>query len=176
MDQVSLGVRPMGRSEERMADLFALHAPDAYRLAYLLTGDRHGAADIVQDAFVRLFGRFRDIREPAAFRSYLRTTVVNLSRDRFRKLRSDRERVAREVSLRQDRAARIPDIESRDSMIAAIRALPSRQQAALVLRYYEDLSEVETAEVLRCSVSAVKGLVLRATTTLRERLRGEQWI
>jgi RNA polymerase sigma-70 factor (sigma-E family) len=159
-----------------MADLFALHAPDAYRLAYLLTGDRHGAADIVQDAFVRLFGRFRDIREPAAFRSYLRTTVVNLSRDRFRKLRSDRERVAREVSLRQDRAARIPDIESRDSMIAAIRALPSRQQAALVLRYYEDLSEVETAEVLRCSVSAVKGLVLRATTTLRERLRGEQWI
>jgi RNA polymerase sigma-70 factor (sigma-E family) len=166
----------MGRSEERMADLFALHAPDAYRLAYLLTGDPHGAADIVQDAFVRLFGRFRDIREPAAFRSYLRTTVVNLSRDRFRKLRSDRERVAREVSLRQDRAARIPDIESRDSMIAAIRALPSRQQAALVLRYYEDLSEVETAEVLRCSVSAVKGLVLRATTTLRERLRGEQWI
>lgn len=176
MDEVGVEALPMGRTEERMAELYAVHAPHAYRLAYLLTGDRHAAADIVQDAFVRLFGRFRDIREPAAFRSYLRSTVVNLSRDRFRKLRSDRERLAREASLRQDRAAPTPDIESRDSMIAAIRALPSRQQAALVLRYYEDLSELETAEVLRCSVSAVKGLVLRATTTLRERLRGEPWI
>jgi RNA polymerase sigma-70 factor (sigma-E family) len=166
----------MGRSEERMAALYVGHAPDAYRLAYLLTGDRHAAADIVQDAFVRLFGPFRDLREPAAFHSYLRRTVVNLSRDRFRKMRSDRERLARAGSLRQDREAGLPDIESRDTVMEALRSLPTRQQAALVLRYYEDLSEQETAEALRCSVSAVKGLVLRATTTLRERLGGEQWI
>ena len=175
MDEIGVEALPMGRSEERLAELYVAHAPDAYRLAYLLTGDRHAAADIVQDAFVRLFGRFRDLREPAAFHPYLRKTVVNLSRDRFRKLRSDRERLARQESLRQERAAGLPDIEGRDAVIEAVRTLPPRQQAALVLRYFEDLSEQETAEALGCSVSAVKGLVLRATNTLRERLRGEAW-
>jgi RNA polymerase sigma-70 factor (sigma-E family) len=165
----------MGRSEERMAELYGAYSQDAYRLAYLLTGDRHPAADVVQDAFVRLFGRFRDLREPAAFPSYLRATVVNLSRDRFRKLRSDRRRLARQGSLREERAPGIPDIEGRDAVMDALRTLPPRQQAVLVLRYYEDLSEQDTAAALGCSVSAVKGLVLRATNTLRQKLRGEAW-
>jgi RNA polymerase sigma-70 factor (sigma-E family) len=173
VDEIGLGEASVSRSEDRMAELYAAHAPDAYRLAYLLIGDGHAAADVVQDAFVRLFGRFRDLRDPDAFRSYLRKTVVNLSRDRFRKVRSDRKRLARELSLRMTAVPEVPDVESRDLVIRAIRRLPQRQQAAVVLRYYEDLSEQATADALGCSVSAVKGLLLRATKALKELLGGD---
>src|SRR5688500_9280891 len=69
----------------RRETLYARHAPDAARLAYLLTGDRALAEDIVQDAFVKMFGRFRDLRHPDAFGAYLRKTVVNLTRSYFRR-------------------------------------------------------------------------------------------
>lgn len=161
--------------EGRIAELYWAHAPEAMRLAYLLTGDRQAAADVVQDAFVRLFGRFRDIRDPDAFEAYLRRTVVNLSKDRFRRLRSERAREERERGLRREAAESMPDVAERDFMRRALRSLPYRQQAALVLRYFEDLSEHQTAEVLGCSVSAVKSLVARGTNALRERLRGEAW-
>jgi RNA polymerase sigma factor (sigma-70 family) len=54
-----------------------------------------------------------------------------------------------------------------------LQTLPPRQRAVLVLRYYEDLSERETANALRCSVAAVKSLTARATSALREGIRGE---
>jgi RNA polymerase sigma-70 factor (sigma-E family) len=165
----------MGRGDERMAALYDAHAPDAYRLAYLLTGDREVATDIVQDAFVRLFAHFRELREPAAFPWYLRRTVVNLSRDRYRKLRSERKRDVRLQSLKRGETADPADVESRIIITQALRALPHRQRAALVLRYYEDLSERQTAEVLRCSVPAVKALVARGADALREALRGAAW-
>jgi RNA polymerase sigma factor (sigma-70 family) len=171
----NVGVLVARRSRERMADLYVAHAPDAFRLAYLLTGDREAAADIVQDAFVRLVGRFRDLREPQSFGPYLRSTVVNLSRDRFRRLRSERARVSRQRALRHEEGTTEPDVEARDVIGQALRSLPYRQQAALILRYYEDLSEHETAQTLRCSVSAVKALVTRGTSALREKLRGEEW-
>ncbi|MGH2546544.1 MAG: RNA polymerase sigma factor, partial [Actinomycetota bacterium] len=63
----------------RLAALYEAHAPEAARLAFLLTGDRALAEDIVHEAFVRLLGRFRDLRHPEAFRAYLRTTVVNMT-------------------------------------------------------------------------------------------------
>ena len=64
------------------------------RLAFLLTRDQHAAEDIVQDAFVRLFGRFQELRNPDACEIYLLRTVVNLSRDRFRSPRLERDYVA----------------------------------------------------------------------------------
>jgi RNA polymerase sigma-70 factor (sigma-E family) len=159
-------------SGQKLADLYWRHASDAVRLAFLLTGDRHAAEDIVQDAFVRLFGRFQDLRNPDAFEVYLRRTVVNLSRDRFRRLRLERDYVAR-VGDSSSGEPVSPQIEERDQIRDALRSLPYRQRAALVLRFYADMSEQQTAEVLQCSVAAVKSLVSRATTSLRKRLRGE---
>jgi RNA polymerase sigma-70 factor (sigma-E family) len=156
--------------EHRIAELYWGYAPDAIRLAYLLTGDQHAAADIVQEAFVRLFGRFHDLRQPEAFGAYLRRTIVNPSKDRLRWLRSDRARPEREGILARTDVARMPDIEGREVLRQAIRALPHRQRAALVLRYYEDLPERDIAEALRCSVPAVKSLLARGTRPLREPL------
>ena len=81
-------VAERGRTEGgRLAELYRRHAPDAVRLAYLLTGDRVLAEDLVQDAFVKLAGRFRDLRDPDAFAAYLRRTVVNLTNSHWRRTR-----------------------------------------------------------------------------------------
>lgn len=163
----------ISRSEQRLADLYWQNASEAARLAFLLTGDRDAAEDIVQDAFVRLFGRFQDLRDADAFATYLRRTVVNLSRDRFRRLRLERDHTARQAHSSSRQVGVSSEVEDRELIRHALRSLPHRQRAALVLRFYVDLSEQQTADVLQCSVAAVKSLVSRATASLRERTRGE---
>jgi RNA polymerase sigma factor (sigma-70 family) len=141
------------------------------RFAYLLMGDRSSAEDLVQDAFVRIFGRFGELRSEAAFSVYLRRTLVNLAHDRHRRGRAERERAARIVV---PGAQEMPDVAERERMRAAISALPTRQRAALVLRYYEGLSEREAADVLGCSLPALKSLVTRSLRTLRVRMEGRE--
>jgi RNA polymerase sigma-70 factor (sigma-E family) len=169
----------MIRTEERLAvpeaeggrlgELYARHAPDAVRLAYLLTGDGVLAQDLAQDAFVRLAGRFRDLRDPGAFPSYLRATVVNLARSHFRRRRVERAYLAREATA--DAAAE-REVGHRVEMWEALQSLPVRQRAAIVLRYYEDLTEAQTADVLRCPVGTVKSMVSRGLERLRTELSG----
>ncbi len=151
----------------RLADLYAAHAPDAARLAYLLTGDRALAEDLVQEAFVRLFGRFRDIRQPEAFPAYLRKTVVNLAKSHFRRRRVERSYLERR---QPDPPEGEPTV---DDMWTRLQALRPRQRAAIILRYYEDLSESQTADILGCPVGTVKSLVSRGIEQLRARIDQE---
>jgi DNA-directed RNA polymerase specialized sigma24 family protein len=67
-----------------LGDLYVRHAPESIRLAFLLTGDRALAEDLVQEAFARLVGRLRHLRDPGAFGAYLRRTIVNLATSHFR--------------------------------------------------------------------------------------------
>ena len=157
--------RPSGRFSE----LYVRNAPDALRLAYLLTGDRPLAEDLVQEAFVKLAGRFADLRNPTAFPSYLRKTVVNLARMHWRRQRVERavmERRAREPRLEAGPAADA-GMGARDAMRRALLGLPPRTRAALALRYYEDLPEAQIAEIMGCSVGTVKSLVSRGVAALR---------
>ena len=158
--------RPAGA---RLEDLYVRNAPSALRLAYFLCGDRDAAQDLVQDAFVKVAGRFAYLRTPDAFDAYLRRTIVNLFTSQLRRRRLERAHLARERA-----AAASPHIEDdpalRDEMWRALQSLPNRQRAALVLRYYEDLSERETAEILRCSVGAANQLVTRGMTALRDHM------
>jgi RNA polymerase sigma-70 factor (sigma-E family) len=157
-----------------LADLYVRHVPAASRLAFLLTGDRAHAEDLVHDAFVRCVGRFGHLRAREAFDSYLRRTIVNLHSSKLRRLRVEREWLSKETgSVKRSSMSGLPDIAGREDMWRRLAALPPRQRAVLVLRYYEDLSERETAETLRCSVAAVKALTARATVALREGIRGE---
>ena len=154
------------RPGDRMAELYALHAPGAARLAYLLTSDRDLAEDLVQEAFVRLLRRYHDLRDPASFDAYLRKTVVNLSRKHFRRGRVERAHLEKERG-RASAGHEGPDLETREEAWAALGALPSRQRVALVLRYYEDLSERETADILGVTTAAVRSLVQRGIASLR---------
>jgi RNA polymerase sigma-70 factor (sigma-E family) len=156
----------------RLAELYRRHAPEAVRLAYLLTGDRALAEDLMQEAFVRVFGRFRDLRNPDAFGAYLRTTIVNLSRSHFRRAKVERAYVAREASA--PGPGDPPDVGAREEMWQALLGLPERQRTAIVLRYYEDLSEAQTADAMRCPAGTVKSLVSRGIERLRQEItRGE---
>jgi RNA polymerase sigma-70 factor (sigma-E family) len=153
-----------------LSELYLAYAPDGIRLAFLLTGDRGLAEDLVQDAFVRLVGRLRHLREPNAFWTYLRRTIVNLATSHFRHGRVERAYL--------DRLAAAPATDANDNdeldetMHRVLLGLPQRQRAAIVLRFYEDLSDVQTAAVLGCSPGTVRSLVSRGMKSLRETLEG----
>jgi RNA polymerase sigma-70 factor (sigma-E family) len=155
---------------DRLADLYVAHAPEGIRLAFLLTGDQSLAEDLVQDAFARLVGRLRHLRDPAAFGAYFRRTIVNLATSHYRHRRVERAYLEREAGA----PSRVgnPNDALDETMHAVLLLLPRRQRAAIVLRFYEDLSDVQTAEILRCSAGTVRSLVSRAMKTLREELEG----
>ncbi|MBI4261702.1 MAG: SigE family RNA polymerase sigma factor [Actinobacteria bacterium] len=157
----------------RLGELYRAHAPDALRLAYLVTGNAAVAEDLVQEAFVRLYGRFRDLRNPGAFPWYLRRTVVNLARSHFRRERVARAYVRREGAMPWAGGGDPAQGADRDEMWRALLELPERQRTAIVLRYYEDLTEAQTAEVMGCPVGTVKSLVFRGLARLRVGLSSE---
>ena len=154
----------------RLGELYERHADGAVRLAYLLTGDRALAEDLVQDAFVRLAGRLAHLRDPGAFEAYLRRTVVNLSNSHFRRRGVERAYLQRERAAGTGTVSGAErSVEDRQDLWRAMGRLSGRQRAALVLRFYEDLSERQVAEILRCRPGTVKSLVSRGL----EELRGE---
>ncbi|MGZ5290918.1 MAG: SigE family RNA polymerase sigma factor [Actinomycetota bacterium] len=160
-------------SAARLEELYVRNTPAALRLAYFLSGDRETAQDLVQDAFVKVAGRFAHLRTPDAFDAYLRRTIVNLFTSQLRRRRLERAHLARERG-----AVASPHVDEdpalRDELWRALGTLPARQRAAVVLRYYEDLSEKETAEVLRCSVGAANQLVTRGMAALRDHIGGRE--
>ncbi len=139
-----------GTGAGRLEDLYRSHIPGAVRLAYLLTGDADVAQDIAHDAFIRTTGRLRHLRESAAFAAYLRRAVVNACTSHHRKRSVEMSYVRRESGLRGAETDSLPDLGVRDELRRVLRELPPRQRAALVLRYYEDLSEQQIADALRC--------------------------
>jgi RNA polymerase sigma-70 factor (sigma-E family) len=153
-----------------LGGLYIRHAPEGIRLAFLLTGDRALAEDLVQEAFARLVGRLRHLRDPGAFGAYLRRTIVNLSTSHFRSRRVERAYLER--SAMAPEAETSPNEELDATMHDALLRLPERQRAAIVLRFYEDLSDIQTAELLRCSPGTVRSLVSRGIKTLRSELEG----
>jgi RNA polymerase sigma-70 factor (sigma-E family) len=157
-----------------LADLYVRYAPGAIRLAFVLTGDRELAQDLAHDAFVRVSGRFGHLRFPEAFDAYLRRTVVNLATSVHRRRRIERAYLEREEGLGGRVHDVPPDVGRREELRRALRRLPVRQRAAVVLRYYEDLSERQVAETLGCSVAAARSLVARAMESLRGEIRGEE--
>ena len=148
-----------------LVELYERHASDAGRLAYLLTGDRDLAEDLVQDAFVKLTGRFVHVRDPGGLHAYLRVTVVNLARSHHRRKAVER-RFAERESGREPTASAF-DPSDRDVLQRALMALPLRQRTAVVLRFYEDLDIVQTASTMRCTEGTVKALTSRGIARLR---------
>ena len=122
-----------------------------------MTGDRTLAEDLVQDAFVRVLGRFHDLRRRDAFWWYLRRTIVNLSTSHFRRRRVERAWLARQ---RPEESSPAPhDLGERDLLRRARMTLRTDQRAAIVLRFHEDLSEADTAEALGMPLGTVKSTV-----------------
>ncbi|MDQ4149013.1 MAG: SigE family RNA polymerase sigma factor [Actinomycetota bacterium] len=158
--------------DQRIGDLFEMHYPGLCRLAYLIVGDIGDAEEIVMEAFVRTFASWHRIRDLDRSDAYLRRAVVNLSRTRFRRQRGkERQQAAAWQPSSPNRPA---DIEGDLVVWHAIQQLPHRQRAAVVLRYYEDLSESEIARLLRCSPGTVKSQLAKARARLAQHLQKEE--
>ena len=137
------------------------------RTAYLLTGNRADAEDLLQVALAKTYLAWDRIREREALDGYVRRVMVNAQTSFWRRRRVDERpvEVLPEQAGGRDAAT---DLVLHDALWSALARLPRRQRAAVVLRYYEDLSEAETAEVLGVSVGTVKSTTSRALARLRE--------
>ena len=154
------------RGDEAFAELYAEHYAEAVRLAYLLCGQQERAEDAVADAFVKVWRAWRRGRIDNP-RAYIRRAVVNTVNSRFRRLALERRELARRSG--DARGARGDDdqVSERDELFTALAQLPQRQRTAIVLRYWEDLSEADTAEVMGVAIGTVKSSVSRGIANLR---------
>lgn len=135
-----------------------------FRTAYLITGDRHQAEDLLQTALAKTYVGWDRIVSKQAADAYVRKAMLNTAATRWR--RGSRERLTDEVPDRGgDGGLGLSD--DRMALWAHIRALPPRMRATLVLRFFEDLTEAQTAEELGCSVGSVKSQTHRALERLR---------
>jgi RNA polymerase sigma factor (sigma-70 family) len=146
-----------------LLEAYELHATAILRLCVLLAGREGLAEDLMQEAFTRA-APMLPVLEPDVVRAYLRITVLNLWRNRLRRLP-----IEHRFRLTRTPPAEVP-FEERDALWRAIRRLAPGQRACLVLRYYEDLTERQTAEALGCSVGTVKSQTSKALARLRKEL------
>lgn len=146
-----------GIHDER-ALTFERERPTLVRLAHAITGSNALADDIVQDAYLRWSHR-HDVDNAAAF---LRTVVVNLARDALR-----RRAVAGRLRHEPPTPLSSPEL---DETWAIVRSLPERYRTALALRFYEDLSEAQIAELMGCRPGTVKSLIHRGLDKVRKEL------
>ncbi len=145
--------------------------PVMVRLAYGLTGDQGYAEDVAQAAFARAYASWPRVRRAGDPDAYVRQIVVNQNRNRFR-----RHRVAERLTDSPPESAVVEvawtdatrEYDERSALIAALQRLGPRQRAVIVLRYWMDLTEHETATALNCSVGTVKSQASRALATLRQ--------
>lgn len=169
---IFLDQRSDAQRDSDVAALFDRHYAPLCRLAYVILGDAQMAEEIVMDALLKTYkgwGRIRDLDRSDA---YLKRAVVNLCRSKIR--RKMVENRVNEVTHHRD-ALKTPswDPERHETsrlVWAAVKTLPERQRAAVVLRYFEDLPEAQIAEVLECSVGTVKSQLSKARAKLEKQL------
>jgi RNA polymerase sigma-70 factor (sigma-E family) len=159
----------VGPEERQFPEFFTSQYGRLRRLGFLLTGDWAQAEDLAQETLVRVYWRWSLVRRHAHPEAYARKVLVNRHRSLLRRLRLE----ARHANPTR---AETVDLGAREQVLAvqaAIRRLPARQRAVLILilRYHEDLPEREVARLLRVPVGTVKSSTNRALARLRRELR-----
>jgi RNA polymerase sigma-70 factor (sigma-E family) len=166
------------RDPAAFAEFVAARSAALHRSAYLMVGERQLAQDLLQEALTKTYVAWPTLRDPAKAEAYTRKVITTTAISWYRR-RSWQERPSDAIPEapsdgRTDGLG--DDLARREWVWSAIRSLPPRQRAAVVLRYYEDLTEAQTAAALGCAVGTVKSQVHAALATLRTTLdshRGE---
>jgi RNA polymerase sigma-70 factor (sigma-E family) len=156
--------------DDGFREFVELRYVELLRTAYLLTGARPAAEDLVQTALLRAMRRWSKIDDPVA---YLRRVMVNQRTSGWRRAVRLTEQLTAHVPERAGGVDVADQVATRDELVRALGTLPPRMRAVLVLRYWEDQSEVETAELLGCSVGTVKSQASRGLARLRMGLQVE---
>jgi RNA polymerase sigma-70 factor (sigma-E family) len=163
---VTMRDRTRARDEEFSAYM-AARQPSLMRTAYLLTGDRHAAEDLVQTSLAKLYLAWDRVHDRESVDGYVRRILVNENNSIWRRAWKRRE-------VATDRLPEAPTSDTYDegrgsALWDVVQTLPKKARAVVVLRYYEELTEAETADLLGISVGTVKSQTSRALATLRER-------
>jgi RNA polymerase sigma-70 factor (sigma-E family) len=164
--------REMGASQAVTA-LYERHALGLTRLAFLMLGDRQTAEDVVQEAFCGLYRAWDRLPDHAHALGYVRSSVLNGSRSALRRSRRVPRAVAVEAAAASAEDAVLAGERQRET-VAALRRLPPRQREAVVLRYFADLPEQETAVAMGVSRGTVKSTTSRALAALARMLQEEK--
>ena len=172
--------RPAGLSDagcdtsasRAVTSLYRTHALGLTRLAFIVLGDRHAAEDVVQEAFCGLFRAWDRLPDGSNTVGYLRASVLNGCRTALRRQKRIPRPLGVPAAPSADAAAMVG--EEQRAAVAALRRLPPRQREALVLRYYADLPEYETALAMGVSRGTVKSTTARALAALGRMLREDQ--
>jgi RNA polymerase sigma-70 factor (sigma-E family) len=158
----------VGWEDSQFPEFFASQYGPLRRLGFLLTGDWMEGEELAQDALVRVWWRWALVRRQQHPEAYARKVLINRHRSLLRRLRLEAGRAGQ---ARTEAA----DVGQREELLvvwAAIGRLPTRQRAVVVLRYHEDLPELEVARLLRMPVGTVKSTANRALARLRKELVG----
>ena len=154
------------QAREEFRSYVAARSPALLRTAYLLSGNRADAEDLLQTALAKTYLAWDRIADRGAVDGYVRRVLVNTQTSWWRRRKVD-EYATGTLPERPGRDA-TADLDLHDALWTALSTLPKRQRAMVVLRYYEDLSEAETAQVMGVSVGTVKSTTSRALAKLRE--------
>jgi RNA polymerase sigma-70 factor (sigma-E family) len=170
--QVRARVRVLRRDraavDAEFADWMAARQGALARTAYLLTGNQHAADDLVQATLTKLYVAWDRISDRQHIDAYARRALVNEHRSTWRRASRHLE-VLSEAPPERGHAPATYDGE-REAVWEFVQGLPPRQRAVIVLRYYEDLSEAEIADLLGISTGTVKSQASRALASLRDRV------
>jgi RNA polymerase sigma-70 factor (sigma-E family) len=139
------------------------------RSAYLITGNLEEAQDLLQTALERTYRHWSAVRRSDSPEAYVRRILVNAATDSWRR-RRDRHVALDEARMPAHEDPELAGLPSREALLRQVRELPVGQRAVLVLRYFDDLTELETAHALGCSVGTVKSQHARAMARLRRQL------
>jgi len=162
----------VGRGDRSEFSDFALARAGAlHRAAYLMVGDAQLAQDLVQEALTKTYVAWPRLRDPRNAEAYCRKAITTTAISWFRRKGWRNERPTEHLpDVAVGVAGHESSVAERDAVWREVQQLPPRQRAALVLRFYEDLTETQTAEAMGCAVGTVKSQVSAALTKLRERL------
>lgn len=145
------------------------NTPALLRTAYLLTGNQQQAEELVQDTLVRLYPKWDRVEAADVPLAYVRRSLSNAYINQMRR-GSARELAFEDVPERSDPHDALSQLADRDQIWAGLNRLSQRQRAALVLRFFEDLSDEQTAAALGCRVGTVRSLISRGLAVLREHM------
>ena len=160
------------RDRAAFAEFAAGRAPALHRAAYLMVGDEQLAQDLVQEALTKTYVAWPRLRDPNNAEAYCRKAITSTAITWFRRKGWANERPTEALPERPGRT-QTDAVDDRSMVWAALQQLPPRQRAALVLRFYEDLTEAQTAAAMGCAVGTVKSQVAAGLKKLRDRL-GDQ--
>ncbi|MGH3330392.1 MAG: SigE family RNA polymerase sigma factor [Nocardioidaceae bacterium] len=159
------------RDTAAFAEFVSARSPALFRSAYLMVGDQGLAQDLLQEALTKTYVAWPRLRDVANAEGYTRRAITTTAISWWRRKSWGNER-PHDVLPERHAGSHDDDVVARDYLWQHLQELPPRQRAAIVLRFYEDLTEAQTAEAMGCAVGTVKSQVSQGLKRLRDRMGG----